>query len=114
MKKTFNIILTAFLATTAVIKAAPALSEPAPTTVSETVVRTADLDLSTEAGRRQLDQRLVVAVRDACGAAADVDLAGQNVVRQCRHDVLADARAKTQELIASTGGDRTVRLATAR
>src|SRR4051812_49955526 len=109
MKKTINIILAAFLATTAVIKAAPALSEPAPTTVSETVVRTADLDLSTEAGRRQLDQRLVVAVPDACGAAADVDLAGPNGVRPCRPDLLADAPAQNPELVASARRERTLR-----
>lgn len=99
MKKPFLIILGSALATGAVIKAAPALAEPSQ---AVSVVRTADLDLSTSAGRAALDHRLVIAAAEVCGAASDVDLAGQNAVRQCRTDVLAKARARGEQL-ASRG-----------
>lgn len=104
MKKTFAIILTSFLATTALIKAVPALAEQAPGQ-NVSVVHTADLNLSTESGRRQLDERLVIAARDVCGIASDVDLAGENQVRACRADVLAKARAETRQIVSvSTNG----------
>jgi UrcA family protein len=101
MKKTLGIILTSFLAATAVIKAAPALAEQAPAQ-NVSIVHTADLNLSTEAGRRQLDQRLIVAASEVCGTASDSDLAGKNQVRQCRADVLAKAHAESLQ-IASRG-----------
>jgi UrcA family protein len=114
MEQTFRIIFVAFLATAGVIKAVPALAEPVPTNVNVSVVRTADLNLSTDAGRRQLDQRLVIAAREVCGATSDADLAGKNAVRACRKDVLAQARAKTGEVVAGRAADRTVLVAVAR
>src|SRR5207253_9141966 len=71
VKQPLLIILGSALATGAFIKAAPALSQPAQTV---SVVTAADLDLSTEAGRRPPDHRLVTAAYDVCGTAADVDL----------------------------------------
>lgn len=100
MKQTLRIILASFLATAAVIKAAPVLAEYAPANVNVSIVRTADLDLSSRAGRHQLDQRLVVAAREVCGSASDVDLAGKNQVRRCRGDVLARAQAQRDTLLA--------------
>ena len=99
MKKPFLIILGSALATSAVIKAAPALAEP---TQAVSVVRTADLNLSTKAGRAALDHRLVIAAGEVCGTASDADLAGKNAVRQCRTDVLAKARVRGEQL-ASRG-----------
>jgi UrcA family protein len=99
MKKPFLIILSSALATGAVIKAAPALAEPVK---AVSVVRTADLDLSTNSGRKALDHRLVIAVQEVCGTASDVDLAGKNAVRQCRTDALGKARARGEQL-ASRG-----------
>jgi UrcA family protein len=99
VKKPFLIFLGSALITGAVIKAAPALAEPVQ---SVSVVRTADLDLSTSSGRKALDHRFVVAASEVCGTASDADLAGQNVVRQCRTDVLAKARARGEQL-ASRG-----------
>jgi UrcA family protein len=110
MKQTILIILSSFLATAAVIKAAPAVAEPAPTNVNVSIVRTADLDLSTDNGRRQLDQRLVSAAREVCGTASDADLAGKNKVRQCRHDVLASARA-SGEMVGDRVAARTILVA---
>ena len=99
--KTFKIALTAFVISAGVIKGAPALAEAAsPQNVS--IVRTADLDLNSKAGRTALDHRLVTAAYEVCGAASDVDLAGKNELRACRADVLAKARADCQQL-ASRG-----------
>ena len=100
MKQTLRIILASFLATAAVIKAAPVLAESAPASVNVSIVRTADLDLSSRAGRHQLDQRLVVAAREVCGSASDADLVGKNQVRRCRGDVLARAQAQRDTLLA--------------
>lgn len=105
-----RIILTSALITAAVIKGVPALAEAAPAqTIS--IVRTADLDLSTRDGREALDKRLVTAANDVCGAAADVDLAGRNDVRLCRKDVLAQARAKTDAIAAGRTAERTILIA---
>jgi UrcA family protein len=102
-----RIILASALITTAAIKAVPALAEPVAQDLNVSIVRTADLDLSTETGRRALDHRLVNAAREVCGTASDVDLAGQNKVRACRDNVLTDARAKGNQL-ASRGATITV------
>jgi len=103
-----RIIIASALITTAAIKAVPALAEPvAAQDVNVSIVRTADLDLSTQAGRKALDYRLVHAAREVCGTASEVDLAGQNKVRACRENVLTDARAKGNEL-ASRGAAITI------
>lgn len=112
MKKTLGIIVTSFVATSALIKAVPALAEQAPTQ-NVSVVHTADLNLSTEAGRRHLDDRLITAAREVCGSASDVDLAGQNQVRACRTDVLAKARGQAQQ-IASRDENRSILVAASR
>jgi UrcA family protein len=102
MNTSLKIAIGSFFAAAAVIKGAPALAEPAqPQNVS--IVRTADLDLSSENGRRQLDQRLIGAARDVCGTASDVDLEGKNEVRACRSEVLDKARSHGEQL-ASRGG----------
>lgn len=95
MNKPLLIILGSALATGALIKAVPAFAEPAQ---AISVVRTADLDLSTHAGRKALDHRLVIAAYQVCGTASDVDLAGKNAVRDCRSDVLAKARSRSEQL----------------
>jgi UrcA family protein len=100
MKQTLQIILISFLATAAVIKAAPAFSEPVQ---NVSVVPTADLNLSTDAGLKALDHRLVIAAYDVCGPASDADLAGKNAVRQCRARVLSKARSDAQQIANSTG-----------
>ena len=100
--KAIHIIIASALITTAGIKAAPALAETPAADVNVQIVATGDLDLSTDAGKRALDRRLVIAARDVCGTPSDVDLAGKNVARKCRADTLANARAKGQQL-ASRG-----------
>jgi UrcA family protein len=106
MKETLRIIAISALATAAVIKAVPAFSEPV-AAQNVSVVHTADLDLSSEAGRNTLDHRLVTAASEVCGTASDADLTGKNQVRACRADVLARARAESGQL-ASRGRPVTV------
>lgn len=111
MKQTLKIIAISALATAGLIKGAPTVAQPALQNV--TVVHTADLDLSTKAGRNALDHRLVNAAYDVCGNASDADLAGKNKAHACRSDVLSKARGEARQ-IASRSGDRTIVVAAAR
>jgi UrcA family protein len=100
MKQTLRIIAVSALITGVAIKAAPALAEAPAQNVS--IVRTADIDLSSKAGRDTLNHRLITAAGEVCGTASDADLVGKNQVRACRVQVLAEARA-TGERLASKG-----------
>ena len=102
MKNAFTIALASALITTAVIKAAPALAEAPASETRVSHVRTADLNLDSDAGRRVLDLRLARAAREVCGRASDADLNGKNEVRQCRTDVLAQARANRDAVLAAS------------
>jgi UrcA family protein len=101
--KATTIILTSFLITAGVIKAGPALAEsPAPASeINVSLVRTADLDLGSSQGQRQLDQRLANAAREVCGTASDVDIEGRNEVRKCRDDTLAKANGQRDAVLAA-------------
>ena len=99
--KTFKIVLTSFVITAGLIKGAPALAENV-SAQNVSIVHTADLDLSSKAGRSVLDHRLVTAAFEVCGTPSDADLAGKNQVRACRANVLAKARADGNQL-ASRG-----------
>jgi len=106
-----RIIIASALISTAAIKAVPAIAEPVNgQNVNVSIVHTGDLNLATDAGRRALDVRLAQAAREVCGTPSDVDLAGKNKARACRVAVLADARAKGEQLAAS-GGQATITLA---
>lgn len=99
MKQALKIILASALATAALIKGVPALAEPAaPTNVS--IVRTADLDLTSEKGRDVLEQRIAVAAHAVCDSASATDLKALNAQRDCRQSVLASARQKAQAIAA--------------
>ena len=98
--KAITIVLASAIVTAAAIKAVPVLAEPTSADVAVSVVHTADLDLTTDAGKRQLDRRLTFAAREVCGTASDFDLEGKNEVRECRELVLANAREKGAVLIA--------------
>ena len=101
--KAIHIVIASALITATAIKAAPAFAQPAAGQgeIAISYVQTADLDLRTDSGRRQLDRRLVVAARDVCGTASDADLEGKNAVRQCVHEVLAKARGEGDQLVVS-------------
>lgn len=91
-----------FLASLLAFSATPALAEPP--AIATTIVQTADLDLSSQAGQRALDHRLSQAVKDVCGIAFDVDLAGKNDVRRCRVETLASLSAERDQRIAAASG----------
>lgn len=97
-----NIFLALSLAAS-LTAAAPALAETpvAAGDVQLSLVRTADLDLSSEGGRRVLDQRLASAARDVCGTASDVDIKDKNAVRACRDETLAKARTQRETVLAA-------------
>jgi UrcA family protein len=104
--KAIHIVILSALVTGAAIKAAPALAQG----VSVSVVRTADLDLSSTRDRQALEQRLSAAAREVCGTASDADLEGKNEVRRCRADVLARANVQRDELLASANGTTPITL----
>ena len=110
MKQTLKIMAISALATVAVIKAAPLLAEPV-TGQNVTIVSTAGIDLSSAAGRSELDHRLINAAYEVCGTASDADLVGKNRASECRKDVLSEARAATARL-GSAGSP--IRIAAAR
>lgn len=91
-----------FLATLLAFSATSALAEQPVTATS--IVQTADLDLSTAKGQHVLDLRLNQAVKEVCGTASDVDIAGKNDIRRCRVDTLASLSAERDQRIASASG----------
>jgi UrcA family protein len=113
MRNAFTIALASALITTAAIKAAPALAETPAAENNVSLVRTADLDLGSNAGRHQLDVRLARAAREVCGTASDADLVGKRLVRECRDETVALARVKGERLIASAS-DKPIAVTAAR
>ena len=91
-----------FLATLLAFTATPALAEPP--VIASVTVQTADLDLSSQSGQQALDHRLSQAVKEVCGTASDVDIAGKNEVRRCRVDTLANLSAERDQRIAAASG----------
>ena len=92
-----------FIATLLAFTATPALAEQ-PVLVSSTVA-TADLDLSSATGQRILHRRLQQAVKEVCGTASNVDIAGKNEVRRCRVDTLAGLVSERDQRIARASGE---------
>lgn len=66
MKQTLRIILASALVTAAALKGVPALAQTVPLepAVEVSIVRTSDLDLSSSAGRKQLETRIAQAARE--------------------------------------------------
>jgi UrcA family protein len=87
-----------FLASLLAFTATPALAEPP--VIATSTVQTADLDLSSAKGQRALDLRLNQAVKEVCGTASDVDIAGKNEVRRCRVETLAKLGSERDQRIA--------------
>ena len=101
MKRALYLALASALITTAAIEAPPAFAQAPGGETNVSRVRTADLDLTSEAGRRTLERRLANAARQVCGTASDADVEGKNAVRKCRDATLAKAR---MHLVAERGG----------
>jgi UrcA family protein len=96
MTKTLIAMLLAF-------SSAPAIAE-APFIASSTV-QTADLDLSTAKGQQALDRRLSQAVKEVCGEASDIDIAGKNEVRRCRAETFASLTSERDQRVARASGE---------
>ena len=96
MTKTAFVILGAIVTA----MASPAMAQDS----SVRTVSYADLDLSSGAGRLQLDRRINSAVRSACGRAWPIDLGAVEAVRRCRVDALAsvDAERRSGEVIVAS------------
>ena len=92
-----KILLSSLLLT---ITATPAFAAPASPVTS--IVRTADLDLASQAGQRALDRRLSLAIAEVCGTASVADLAGQNEVRRCRVATRQRVQSDRDGLLASS------------
>ncbi len=102
----------ALIASAAIIApTASQAAEPAPVT---SVVQTADLDLASANGQRELDRRIVLAARDVCGTASPADLAGKNDVRHCRAETIAAATAQREQLLAAAKAGSPIQIASAR
>ena len=93
--KQFSLFLAALLASAVTLSPAIA-AEPA---AGIAVVNTADLDLGDARDVRTLDQRLTIAIVEACGEASNVDLAGRNAVRACRVEARAKVNATRNRLV---------------
>jgi UrcA family protein len=85
-------LLTAFAATIAIAPAAASPSKPA-----THIVRYADLDLTSEAGRATLDRRINQAVRVVCGSASSAALQDRLSVERCSATARAYAKAQIAE-----------------
>ena len=85
------------------LAATPVLAESPAPEHDRIVVSTADLDLGSISGQRMLDRRLAKAVVEACGSAADFDLAGSNDVRRCRDETTASINANRDRLVEMAG-----------
>ena len=75
-----------------------------PTVAAEPEARTievADLDLASPTGKRHFEARVRRAAVDLCGDVSNVDLSGRNDVRQCRDEILEQARQQREVRLAS-------------
>ncbi|MDQ3247061.1 MAG: UrcA family protein [Pseudomonadota bacterium] len=103
MKKPILLMFASAAVTAGLLLATPASAEPLADAATHVIlVRTAGLDLSSNAGRRRLDARLARAAREVCGTASDADLNGKNDVRRCRVETLARAVTQKDALVAAT------------
>lgn len=93
---------------------APTVAEAYEPVAVTSIVRTADLDLSSPGGRQELDRRIVRAAHDVCGTASDADLQGKNEVRHCRAETIANAASQRDQLIAAAKSGTPILVASVR
>jgi UrcA family protein len=104
----FKLIITA--AALAALSPAATFAQDAPRQVQ---VSYSDLDLSTEAGKAQLNRRIETAVRGDCESQGRNDLKSSMAVRSCTDEARAKARSEVQSKIASRTAPTVVATATA-
>jgi UrcA family protein len=115
MKNPFVLAIASAIVTAGLIKAAPALAEtPAAEQTHFSYVKTADLNLASEGGKRALDRRLAQAAREVCGVPSDADLVGQNKARECRDQAIAQAASERDELLATANRGAVIAVAASR
>src|ERR1044072_6574999 len=93
-------ILFAAAALASAITTSPVFAKPISPEVR--VVTYADLDLSSAAGRNQLEHRIEAAVREVCGAAPSFDLVRRNAVSECIAQTRANVRLPATPATAGT------------
>ena len=102
----------ALAALAAAFTAAPAAAqEPILANGGTIVVRTADLDLSSDRGVAKLDRRILAAAQLACGTASDFDVRGKNKARRCVDETVASVSPQRDAAIASVQAGSPTRLA---
>lgn len=79
---------------------APALAAPAEEG-NHAIVRTADLDLATDAGAGVLHARIKHAVQQVCGDTDQRDLRGVNQMMACRRVAMENARPQVELALAN-------------
>jgi UrcA family protein len=97
-----------------VAAATPSAADALEPVVVTSVVDTADLDLSSANGQRQLDLRIIQAAREVCGGVSDADLRGKNAARQCVASTIAAAASKREHLLAAARAGQPIRVASTR
>ncbi len=102
----------ALAALAAAFTLAPAAAqEPIAVSGGTIVVRTADLNLSSDLGVSKLDRRILTAAKLACGTASDFDLRGKNRVRRCLDETIAAVAPQREAAIAAVARQSKTRLA---
>jgi UrcA family protein len=79
--------------------AAATLASPAVAQAESVTIGYGDLNLTSQAGRAALDQRIDGAARQLCGESSPLELKRVALGRTCRAGVLADARAQLARVI---------------
>ena len=92
----------------------PTVAEAFEPVTATSIVRTADLDLSSGRGQRELDRRIVQAAREVCGDVSDADLEGKNAARHCVADTVAAVSSRREQLLAAARTGTPIQVASAR
>ena len=111
MRKT-SIFALAIVASAATLT--PTAGQALEPVTATSIVRTADLDLSSDSGQRELDRRIVQAAREVCGEASNVDLEGKNAARACREEAVAAVDSQREQLLAAARAGSPILVASAR
>lgn len=81
------------------VTAAAAIATPAAAQTDSITIGYGDLNLSSQAGRAALDQRIDGAAQQLCGSYSPLELKMAALSRACRAGVQADARAQLARVI---------------
>lgn len=83
-----------------------AAAQPALASERTVSVSFSDLDITTEAGVSELDNRISSAARRACGANYTRTVGEQREIKACRNQAVALAEPARKEVIANAKNDR--------